>query len=82
MQKHSFGAGESGAVVADQWQHRGIAHRLMSALIDAARSRGLKVMQGEVLSNNHNMLKLMNKLEFHASLSEEDPTLTLVSKAL
>ncbi|HAI68036.1 MAG TPA: GNAT family N-acetyltransferase, partial [Gammaproteobacteria bacterium] len=55
---------EFALVIADEWQHRGIAHRLMTCLMDAARTKGLKIIQGEVLSNNHNMLKLMNQLRF------------------
>ncbi len=73
---------EFALVVADQWQHRGIAQQLMTSLMDAARAKGLKVMQGEVLSSNHNMLKLMNKLGFTATLEQEDRTLTWVSRNL
>lgn len=73
---------EFALVVADEWQHRGFAQKLMTCLMDAARSRGLKVIEGEVLSNNHNMLKLMKKLGFSAILDEEDRSITLVSKQL
>jgi acetyltransferase len=73
---------EFALVIADEWQHHGIAHRLMTCLMDAARARGLKVMQGEVLSNNHNMLKLMDKLEFTAAVDEDDRSVTQVSKNL
>ncbi|MDM8560327.1 bifunctional acetate--CoA ligase family protein/GNAT family N-acetyltransferase [Candidatus Parabeggiatoa sp. HSG14] len=73
---------EFALVIADEWQHHGIAHRLMSCLIDTSRARGLKFMQGEVLTNNHNMLKLMNKLEFVAVVDAEDRSVTLVTKHL
>jgi acetyltransferase len=73
---------EFALVIADQWQHLGIAQKLMASLMAAARAKGLKVMQGEVLSNNHKMLKLMNKLGFTAVLEEEDRTVTWVSKNL
>jgi acetyltransferase len=73
---------EFAIVVADQWHHHGIAQKLMASLMEAARAKGLKVMQGEVLSNNHNMLKLVNKLGFTAVLEEEDRTVTWVSKNL
>ena len=73
---------EFALVISDKWQHRGIANKLMTALMDTARSRGLKVMQGEVLSNNHNMLKLMSKLEFTRVLDEEDRNITLVNRNL
>lgn len=73
---------EFALVVADQWQHRGLAQKIMHSLMDAARARGLKVMQGEVLSNNYGMLKLMEKLDFSIELDKNDRTLTLVSRNL
>ncbi|HIE01384.1 MAG TPA: GNAT family N-acetyltransferase [Thiotrichaceae bacterium] len=73
---------EFALVIADEWQHRGIAHRLMTCLMDAARTKGLKIIQGEVLSNNHNMLKLMNQLRFSAIVDEDDRSLTQVNKNL
>lgn len=73
---------EFALVISDQWQHRGIAHRLMNSLMTAARARGLKMMQGEVLSNNHNMLKLMKKLGFTTVIDNDDRSLAWVSKNL
>ena len=73
---------EFALVVADQWQHRGIAQKLLTSLMDAARTRGLKIIQGEVLSNNFNMLKFMNKLGFSATVDDNDRSLTWVSKHL
>jgi acetyltransferase len=73
---------EFALVISDQWQHRGIAHRLMDSLMTAARARGLKMMQGEVLSNNHNMLKLMKKLGFTTVIDNDDRSLAWVSKNL
>src|SRR5690242_13340667 len=55
---------EFALVVSDQWQHKAIGHRLMGSLFDAARSKGLKTMEGEVLAGNHNMLKLVATLGF------------------
>jgi len=73
---------EFALVISDKWQHRGIANKLMMTLMDTARSRGLKMIQGEVLSNNHNMLKLMSKLGFSGILDEEDRNITLVNRNL
>lgn len=73
---------EFALVVSDRWQHRGIAQKMMTSLMEAARDKGLKLIQGDVLSNNHNMLKLMTKLGFSTVLDEEDRTLTLVSRLL
>jgi acetyltransferase len=66
---------EFALVVLDAWQQRGIGTRLMLALMDAARGRGLKMMQGDVLANNPRMLKLLTNLGFTVTPSEEDPSL-------
>ncbi len=50
-------AAEFAVVVADAWQGRGVARMLMTRLIDCARARGLKRLEGTVLRSNHNMLK-------------------------
>lgn len=68
--------------MADRWQGKGIGYLLMSALFDAAREQGLKVMRGEVLAGNKGMLKLMHKLGFSVEPHPEDRALTMVSKSL
>lgn len=55
---------EFALVIADAMQGKGLGQKLMTALMDAARAKGLKVMAGEVLKTNTNMLKLMNRLGF------------------
>jgi len=42
----------------------------------------LSVIEGEVLSNNHKMFKLMTRLGFTIKTSEEDQGIMKVSKAL
>lgn len=73
---------EFALVVADKWQHRGIGSQLMRALVDAARQRGFREMNGEVLSNNSNMLKLTQSLGFSQEVSAEDHTVYVVKKQL
>jgi acetyltransferase len=63
---------EFAIVVSDDWQHRGLARKLMLVLIDAARSRGLKFMEGDFLSNNERMLKFVAGLGFTLSNSPDD----------
>jgi acetyltransferase len=55
---------EFAVVVSDQAQHKGIGTELMKALIKAAKSHGLKTVEGTVLADNNAMLKLMQKLDF------------------
>jgi acetyltransferase len=50
--------------------------------MEAARSKGLEVVEGEVLSHNHNMLKLMTRLGFSIKHSTEDAGIMKVSKTL
>jgi acetyltransferase len=73
---------EFALVVADEWQHKGIGHKLMSSLMEVALSRGLKVMEGEVLASNHAMLALVERLEFSISTSDEDISIKRVVKTL
>ena len=73
---------EFALVIADNMQGKGLGQKLMTALMEAARDKGLKAIEGEVLSNNHNMLKLMTRLGFATKSSEEDPSIVKVSKML
>jgi acetyltransferase len=73
---------EFALVVADNMQGKGLGQKLMVSLMEAARSKGLKIIEGEVLSNNHNMLKLMHRLDFTVKASEEDSGIMKVSKTL
>lgn len=73
---------EFALVVADAWQGRGIGTKLMHSLMEVARTNGLKAMIGDVLANNINMLKLMEKLGFTIVNHPEDPSLKRVRKLL
>ncbi len=76
------GSCEFALVVADNITGKGLGQKLMVSLMEAARSKGLETIEGEVLSNNHNMLKLMSRLGFTSKISEEDHGIMKVSKAL
>lgn len=55
---------ELALVVADAWQGRGMGRRLIAALADDARRRGLRTMTGRVLATNHRMLACARQLGF------------------
>ena len=55
---------EFAVVVADDWQHLGLARRLMYSLLRSAAEAGLKRMVGDVLATNHAMLSLARSLGF------------------
>lgn len=73
---------EFALVVADNMRGKGLGNKLMIALIDAARSKGMKVMEGEVLNNNASMLKLMKRLDFSIEPSADDDSVKRVRKIL
>jgi acetyltransferase len=64
---------EFAVVVADAWQRKGVGTLLMRTLIETARARGLRRMFGEVLTGNHKMLELMQRLGFQLKLDPGDP---------
>ena len=73
---------EFAVVVGDDWQHQGIAHKLMDVLMDVARSKGLRVMEGEVLKRNQSMLKLAASLGFRIEPHPEDDSIKRVIRNL
>ncbi|MDP1550416.1 MAG: bifunctional acetate--CoA ligase family protein/GNAT family N-acetyltransferase [Nitrosomonas sp.] len=73
---------EFALVIADAMQGKGLGQKLMTALMDAARAKGLKVMAGEVLKTNANMLKLMNRLGFSIEDRIDDDNIKRVRKIL
>ncbi len=64
---------EFAVVVADAWQGRGVASRLMKALISCAKKRGLQRLVGNVLRANHNMVRFCQELGFEIRDDAEDP---------
>ena len=70
---------EFAIVVADAWQGRGLGARMMRALIEVARSRGLREMTGFVLADNARMLGLCQSLGFTLAADREDPRVKRVA---
>jgi acetyltransferase len=68
---------EFAIVVADDWQKKGLARRLMGVLIETARNKGLDAMHGVFLSSNERMLKFVQSLGFVLSNDPEDNTIRL-----
>lgn len=72
---------EFALVVADAWQNKGIGSKLMTSLIEIAKSKGIKKMTGFVLTQNANMLELVERLGFSISASKNH-TIKIVTKSL
>ncbi|MGH8618811.1 MAG: GNAT family N-acetyltransferase [Burkholderiales bacterium] len=73
---------EFAIVVTDAWQGRGLATLLMTALMAAARARGVRRMYGDVLRANHKMLALTARLGFVSCPHLDDPRIQRVERAL
>ena len=73
---------EFALAVSDKYGGQGIGSQLMEAIMEAARGHGVRVVEGEVMSNNHRMLSLVKSLGFSISASAEDPSIRHVERWL
>jgi acetyltransferase len=73
---------EFSLVVADDFAGKGIGSRLMQSIMDVARDKGLAEIDGLVLANNSDMLRLMRSLGFEVKRFAEDPDFNLVTHPL
>lgn len=64
---------EFALVVADDWKHHGLGHRLMQALQDHARERGMRILFGYILESNLDMLEFVRTCGFEIGDSAEGP---------
>ena len=68
---------EFAIAVAAEYGRAGLGRTLLTALIDTARRRGLKEMEGFVLAANQPMLQLAARLGFSISADPEDRTVRI-----
>jgi acetyltransferase len=73
---------EFALVIADAFQNRGLGGVMMQVLIDTARAKGLRTIEGEVLAHNTGMLKLMQRLGFERHKDSMDDGIVVVTKRL
>ena len=73
---------EFAIVISDEFQGHGIGQRMITRLMEIARSRGLDLMEGEVLTANHRMLDLVRSLDFQVERSKDNPGVQYVWKDL
>ena len=73
---------EFAIVISDEWHNKGLAFRMMEQLMEIARARGLTTMEGEVLTENKEMLNLAKTLGFETSIVPEDMSLSRISRQL
>jgi len=70
------GTAEFAVTVADPWQRQGLGLHLMERLIEVARLRGVKRLEGVVLGENDVMLHFVKKLNFQVETGPDPSTLT------
>ena len=63
-------AAEFAVLVRSDMKGRGLGYRLMTAILDYGRRRGLKRVYGEILRENATMLRMARELGFHADPPE------------
>ena len=73
---------EFALAVSDKRRRIGIGSQLMETLMEAARGQGIHLIEGEVLSDNHRMLSLMQRLGFAVRPSRDDPSIRIVERWL
>ncbi|VUD41599.1 Acetyltransferase Pat [Thalassocella blandensis] len=73
---------EFAIAVDEKWSGKGVAYKLMHALEDAARSRGLVTIVGDVLANNYRMQKFAKNIGFTVKRHEDDIDLLRIFKPL
>ena len=73
---------EFAIVVADEWQNRGVARKLMERLIAAAKTRGFVRLQGTILRANPKMLRFTTALGFRVRDDPEDAEQVIVELPL
>ena len=73
---------EFALVIADDFNGKGLGSRMMLSIMDVARDKGLSEIEGLVLANNPDMLKLMKSLGYTIKPFAEDPDFKLVTHTL
>lgn len=73
---------EFALTVADDMQRMGLGRQMMQSLMNAARDRGLDIMEGEVLASNRKMLRLCDGLGFRLTRHADDGEVVSVRRHL
>jgi acetyltransferase len=73
---------EFAIVLDDSMTGKGLGQKLLTALIEVARSRGLRRIGGEVLASNHAMLRLAQTLGFELAPMAGSPDVVAIGLSL
>jgi GNAT superfamily N-acetyltransferase len=69
--------GEIEIAVTDAWQRRRIGKRLIEALLERAKRKGITAVHGRILASNRRMLEFMRRRGFTVSDSAEGAALKI-----
>ena len=64
------------------WRRKGIGSSIMLRLMESARNRGYRTMEGLVLTENRPMMDLARHLGFRVEASDDGPDVRSVVKML
>jgi RimJ/RimL family protein N-acetyltransferase len=65
-------------VIEDRWQGKGLGTMLFTALLDAARDRGIHRFRADVLADNRRMLDLITRFTCVGSRETRDAITSLI----
>jgi len=69
---------EFAMTIVDAYAGGGLGKQLLTTLIEIARRRGLRVMEGFVFASNRPMLKVAKRLGFEVRFEPDDPSVRIV----
>jgi len=78
----NYERGEYAILVRSDLKGRGLGYLLMQLIIEYARAEGLKIIEGQVLSENTAMLEMCRELGFHVASDPDEPDICIVRLAL
>jgi len=78
----NYERGEYAILVRSDFKGRGLGYLLMQLIIEYTRAEGLKLIEGQVLSENTAMLTMCRELGFTIATDPHDPDTCLVTLAL
>jgi acetyltransferase len=69
---HGTNEAEFAILVSDNWHHRGLGIELLRRLVEIGRDEKLSRIYGDILPENRNMLRIIDRLGFRRLNMEED----------
>jgi acetyltransferase len=78
----NYDRGEYAILLRSDLKGKGLGWQLMQMMIEYARATGLKVVEGQVLAENTNMLEMCRELGFDVTADPDEPGVCLVKLAL